>query len=117
MAALHHLALRTPDVARLASFYRAAFGLAVARESERSVWLRVGETTRMLERAEASEPGVPSGSLELVAFHWGGTLEAARAHLQALGITPEAETSFTLYFRDPDGRRVALSNYAFESAR
>ena len=117
MAALHHLALRTRDVARLVGFYRAVAGLEVARESERSVWLRAGETVVMIERAEASEPTVPAGSLELVAFRWDGTLDGARAHLASLGITAEGETGFTLYFRDPDGRRVGLSNYVFENAR
>jgi hypothetical protein len=35
------------------------------------------------------------------------------ARLAAAGVAVEAQTEFTLYFRDPDGRRVALSAYDF----
>jgi catechol 2,3-dioxygenase-like lactoylglutathione lyase family enzyme len=110
---VHHLAFRTRDLARLERFYSEVLGLTVTRrDEERSVWLRSGVTALMLERAEDDEPEVPAGTRELVAF----AIEEAnkerwRRLLQSHGVVIEGETAFTLYFRDPDGRRVALSHY------
>jgi catechol 2,3-dioxygenase-like lactoylglutathione lyase family enzyme len=110
---VHHLAFRTRDLARLERFYTDLLGLHVARrDEERSVWLKAGSTILMLERAGDEEPGVGAGSKELVAF----AIEQADAErwrraLGAAGVTIEDETGFTFYFRDPDGRRVALSHY------
>jgi catechol 2,3-dioxygenase-like lactoylglutathione lyase family enzyme len=110
---VHHLAFRTLDVPRLERFYTDVLGLNVARrDGERSVWLRAGGTLVMLEAADTGEPPVPAGTKDLVAF---GIEEADadrwRRTLAAAGIAIEAETAFTLYFRDPDGRRLALSHY------
>jgi glyoxylase I family protein len=88
-------------------------GLSVTRrDDERSVWLRAGSTVLMLERAEEGEPAVPAGTMELVAFAI-EEKDAARWRraLATNAISLEGETGFTLYFRDPDGRRVALSHY------
>jgi len=52
------------------------------------------------------------GTMDLVAFAMGAqTKEAWRQRLARGGIRVEAETAYTLYFRDPDGRRVAVSDY------
>lgn len=120
MAAIHHLALRTHDVERLVAFYREWFELEVARDRRpRSVWLALGSSAvLMIERAEPSEPSLDPASLELHAF---AISEAARVimreRLQRAQLL-EAETQYTLYFRDPDGRRVAASCYPLgEDAR
>jgi catechol 2,3-dioxygenase-like lactoylglutathione lyase family enzyme len=108
MAAIHHLALRTRDVDRLLAFYRAWFGLAIVRDMRpRSVWLGLGEGVLMIEQAGEGEPGIEAGSLELIAFRV--TVEE-RLGLRGRFVV-EAETEHTLYFRDPDGRRVAVSSY------
>ncbi len=66
----------------------------------------------MIEAAGPDEPAVPPGSLELVAFAIDEDEKPAwRARLAARGVVLEAETAFTLYFRDPDGRRVGVSHY------
>jgi catechol 2,3-dioxygenase-like lactoylglutathione lyase family enzyme len=106
---IHHVALRTRDLPRLEQFYATVLGLRVVRrdDSRGSVWLDAGGTVLMLERAGADEPEVPAGTRDLVAFAvddketWRGR------------VAVEAETEHTLYFRDPDGRRVAVSSYAF----
>ena len=106
---IHHVALRTRDLARLEQFYATVLGLRVMRRDDArgSVWLDAGGIVLMLERAAAGEPGVPAGTMDLVAFAvddketWRGR------------VAVEAETEHTLYFRDPDGRRVAVSSYAF----
>jgi catechol 2,3-dioxygenase-like lactoylglutathione lyase family enzyme len=115
MPRLHHLALRTQDLPRLLAFYQRWLGLHVRRDQRpRSVWLALEpDAVLMLELAAADEPRVPSGSLELVAF--AVTVEQRlqlRDQLLQEGLL-EAETEHTLYLRDPDGRRVALSSYPF----
>ncbi|HEU4411907.1 MAG TPA: VOC family protein [Polyangiaceae bacterium] len=117
---LHHLALRTRDVARLAAFYRDVLGLPERARNLadggalRSVWLDAGGVVVMIELAAPGEPAPPAGSLDLVAFAMSaGEREAFRARFAAAGAAVEAETAHTLYVRDPDGRRVGVSSYAF----
>lgn len=113
---VHHLALRTADLPRLEAFYRDLVGLPLApadgRRTDRSVWLLAGPTLVMLERREAGEPPPPPGSMELVAFSVEPTDRTAlEARLAGAGVVVEGRTDFTLYFRDPDGRRVGLSHF------
>ena len=110
---IHHVALRTLDLPRLEAFYAGVLGLEITgRTGETSVWLRAGDAIVMLERAAAGEPGVPAGTMEMVAFAItkDQRVECTR-RLRAAGIALESETTYTLYVRDPDGRRVGLSHY------
>jgi catechol 2,3-dioxygenase-like lactoylglutathione lyase family enzyme len=105
---IHHLALRTRHVDRLLAFYQQWFGLTIVRDMRpRSVWLGLGEGVLMIELAGETEPAIAQGSLELVAFRV--TVEQRQALHSQLAL--EAETEHTLYFRDPDGRRLAVSSY------
>ena len=112
---LHHVALRTPDIDQLVAFYRDV--LAVPPwpvQAGNGVWFALGSAVLMIERAGPDEPAPAVGSLELLAFAIeAGELASTRARLRTQGVTIEAETAHTLYFRDPDGRRVALSDFAF----
>jgi len=113
---VHHLAFRTSDVARLERFYRELLGLrAVERPGGSpgaSAWLAAGPTLVMIEPRSEPEPPFAPGTRELVAF---SILPADRAsfelRLVAAGVTVEERTDFTLYFRDPDGRRIAVSHF------
>lgn len=120
---IHHLALRTGDVGRLVAFYAGVLGLdpherasnarsgAPDREDRRA-WLAIGDAVIMIEAREGSEPAVPDGSKELIAFTvTEAEREGWRARLAKAGVAVEARTEHTLYFRDPDGRRVAVSSY------
>jgi catechol 2,3-dioxygenase-like lactoylglutathione lyase family enzyme len=102
--------MRTTDLARLERFYVDVLGLAVARRDDArgSVWLKAGSAVIMLESAEEGEPAVLGGSQELLAFAVDDK-EPWRAR-----VAVEAETAHTLYFRDPDGRRIAVSAYVLE---
>ncbi len=104
--------MRTHDLARLEAFYTGPLGLAVLRRdpARGSVWLDAGGAIVMLERAAAPEPGILAGSKELVAFAVDDK-DAWRARLEGAAITLEDETAYTLYFRDPDGRRIAVSTW------
>jgi catechol 2,3-dioxygenase-like lactoylglutathione lyase family enzyme len=111
---VHHVALRTRDVERLAAFYREWLGLRLARDLlPRSVWLQGadGGAVLMVERAGDGEPMLPAGTLDFLAV----TVSAPergelRERLAKAGML-EHETEHTLYFRDPDGRRVGASSH------
>jgi hypothetical protein len=78
------------------------------------VWLGAEGAIVMIEPASPGERVVWPGEAteELVAFAiLPGERAAARARLARHDVAIEAETPFTLYFRDPDGRRVGLSHY------
>lgn len=110
---VHHLALRTGDVAALAAFYRDVLGLEVVRDAlPRSLWLALGPgAVLMIEAREAGEPAVPAGSMEMFAVAVDDAArDAIRARAVGLGCL-DGETSFTVYLRDPDGRRVGASTY------
>ncbi len=102
--------MRTADLPRLERFYAGLLGLRVLRRDDArgSIWLDAGGAVLMLERASPEEPGVPPGGRELLAFALddAGARDAWRSR-----VAVEAETEHTLYFRDPDGRRIALSTY------
>jgi catechol 2,3-dioxygenase-like lactoylglutathione lyase family enzyme len=106
---IHHVALRTNDVSRLERFYAGVLGFAQLRRDDArgTVWLDAGGTVIMLEPASPGEPSVPTGTMDLVAF----AVDDKESWRQRVSI--EAETPHTLYFRDPDGRRVAVSDYPF----
>lgn len=110
---LHHVALRTNDLERLEVYYRSILELPVVRrQAGRSVWLGLGSAVLMIETEGEGEPPIPAGSLELLALRVDAQdMERTRARLEEAGVTPEAATEHTLYFRDPDGRRVAVSTY------
>jgi glyoxylase I family protein len=111
---VHHIALRTTRRRALERFYGELLGLPTIRKTKRSTWLDASGTIVMIEPRGKNEPAVPRGSLELVAF---GASKRAHAVLvkkvaEKFGSEAiEASTDFTSYFRDPDGRRVAISHY------
>ena len=116
MPAIHHLALRTGDVENLARHYESVCKLPrLEVQDNGAVWLAAAGVVLMLEKSEPGEAGPSAGSLDLLAFQLppGDTLERAKARLAKQGISLESRTEFTLYFRDPDGRRNALSAYSF----
>ena len=110
---IHHLALRTRDLEGLERFY-ARLGLKRARvQPGYSVWLRAGDAMLMLELAEPAEPAPTPQSLQLLAFAV-DDLAAVERTLAEQGVRIEDRTEHTLYFRDPDGRRVGVSDYSFD---
>lgn len=115
LPSLHHLALRTRDVAGLAEFYSHLLGLDVVRESlPRSTWLGLGDdAVLMIEAREDGEPAPSPGTMELFALRVdAGERAAVRQRAIEAGCF-DGETAFTVYLRDPEGRRVAVSTYDF----
>ncbi|MEO6599891.1 MAG: VOC family protein [Polyangiaceae bacterium] len=120
---LHHLALGTQDVARLALFYCHVLELRELQRhlhtdgTLRSVWLDLGGPILMLEatdEAPRSVRGVGAGPF-LIAFSVDLSRRPAfEARLLEAGCAIESRTRWTSYARDPDGNRIALSSYPVE---
>lgn len=112
---LHHLALRTADLERSRRFYGELIGLPEVRRNHdpegelRSIWLEAGDALLMLELRLAGE-GPTDGSAHLLAFAV-DDLGSWRARLAEAAIRLDGETEHTLYFRDPDQHRVAVSTH------
>jgi predicted enzyme related to lactoylglutathione lyase len=124
MKTLHHLALGARDVARVAEFYQAAFGLQFDREHRkddgtlRSIWLRTGSLLLMIEHTEVPTrrvDGVGRGPFLLAFTISASEREGVEALLELLGAPIESRTDFTSYARDPEGNRIAVSHFPAES--
>lgn len=123
---LHHLALGARDVRGLADFYRDLFNLpergAFHAEdgSLRSVWLSLGQAVLMIEKTTATDERHIQGQvlpgLFLLALR---IPEADRSaweqRLTAAGAPVEQRTDFTLYARDPEGNRFAVSFHPLDA--
>lgn len=120
MRVLHHLALGTQDVARLALFYRDVLGLPEltrhhhADGSLRSVWLDLGGSALMIEPTRDPPRAVHGVGAGLFLLALTVSLEE-RASVEerwaAAGVVIESRSEWTSYTRDPDGNRLALSCY------
>jgi catechol 2,3-dioxygenase-like lactoylglutathione lyase family enzyme len=120
---LHHVALGTRDVETLAKFYCSLLGVSEARRHLdeagrlRSIWLDLSGTWLMIERAAAdaaARPPVTGVGLGVFLLAFRGTA-GERATFEAraaeLGATVESRSAYTSYLRDPDGNRLAVSEY------
>ena len=120
---VHHVAIKTLDVRRLVDFYMGVLGLTethrnVDGDGLRSIWLRCGTVTLMIERSatggermktpfESDPPG-----LHLVALAIAPDARSAWSkRLRDAGFNVLHETDFTLYVHDPDGNRVGLTTW------
>jgi glyoxylase I family protein len=120
---LHHIAVGTRNVEELARFYCRLLATSEQRRhldergELRSIWLDLSGTLLMIERAAAdaigrsSVSGVGLGAF-LLAFRADAAGRAAfEARAAALGAAVESRSAYTSYLRDPDGNRIAVSEY------
>ena len=119
---LHHVAVGAHDVERLATFYRRLLSLDERTRHWddagvlRSIWLDLSGTLLMIERAA---PGLERPRVEgvglgpfLLAFRADAAGRATfEARAAELGAAIESRSPYTSYFRDPDGNRLAISEY------
>jgi glyoxylase I family protein len=117
---VHHIAFRTHDLERARRFYVDAIGLRELSQQRRSdgstraIWMSLDGVVLMLESSDPAEPGPVPGGMDMVAFAIDeGARAAIRTRLALASVPIDAETQFTLYVRDPDGRRIGLSSYPF----
>ncbi len=123
VSVLHHLALGTRDVERLARFYIDVLELReVTRHLHpdgalRSVWLDLGGSLLMIEPTldpPRTVVGVGSGPFLIAVSVSEGQRPAFEARLELAGSVVESRSEFTSYARDPDGNRIALSAYPLQ---
>jgi len=117
---LHHVAVGTRDVEGLARFYAQLLRASEQKRHTdeaglRSIWLDLSGVLLMIERTESPPPapaqGVGLGAF-LLAFRADSSERAAfEARADELGAAIEDRSAFTSYLRDPDGNRIAVSEY------
>jgi catechol 2,3-dioxygenase-like lactoylglutathione lyase family enzyme len=108
---IHHVALRVQDLEACGRFYSDVLGLEVIARFEESIWLRAGESVLMLER-RLRGVGPDEGSGHVLALEV-NELRKWEARLALAGAPVDDRTNATLFLRDPEGHRVALSVYRF----
>ena len=117
---LNHVALRCRDLAGCERFYRSVLGLEVLRRwpaeggGDRSVWLELdaGRGFLALERAESSELEEDLCGWHVVALSIArGARPGWEARLAAHGVEVVKKTSWSLFFQDPEGNRLALTHW------
>ena len=114
MSPLHHVAFRTTDTEALVAFYERVVGLPRASVSGNGVWLLAGDVVLMVEARAADEGGPDETARDLLAFRPASLSRAEfEPHLARHGVAVEDVTEHSVYFRDPDGRRLAFSDFDF----
>lgn len=119
----HHLALQVHALDEVAAFYREVLGLPERERHHapdgtvRSIWLGFPGGFLALERVESPplpDPRFRDGrpGLFLLALRIDAADRArVRAELERRNLPLVHETRWTLYVRDPEGNRVALSHH------
>lgn len=117
-AQLHHLALGAHDVDALAAFYEDILGLLRLQTHRfddggtRSVWLSLGGgAVLMLETVDEDRAPARSRPPGLFLLALAATDEERRNLVDMLGEENCEVTTYTTYFCDPEGNRVAVSSY------
>lgn len=120
MPRLHHLALGATDVVKLANFYAQAFELPIVQthwhedRRVRSVWLELSPGVLMIEQTEDEHRfvrGVGSG-LFLIAFQVSeAEKEACKQRIVSAGGEIDGSSQHSIYARDPETNRIAISSY------
>jgi glyoxylase I family protein len=123
VAGVHHLALQVRALAPMVAFYREVLGLPVIAEhpgedgQPRSVWMGIPGAFLALETVTGPAPppapfrtGTPGWFLVALRIA-PADRSRVRAELARARVEVEHETRWTLYVRDPEGNRVALSHH------
>ncbi len=125
---IHHIALRSPAPEKLAHFYRQVLGLRlVYQDAQRAWWFslddcddddgnknKIPAAVLMIERAQQHEPLADPAGMELLAFARSADERSLLcSRLKAQGVEIEEEGVNTSYFRDPEGRRLGISQFDF----
>ncbi len=116
----HHIALKVHNLKSAEEFYGKLLGLSVisrssfADKSPRSVWLNLGGSILMLEKAGEDWQATPKNAcgwhLLALAIEK-ASREEWKKRLNRAGVQITSESEHSIYFSDPEGNRLALSHY------
>ena len=111
---IHHIAILTPNVEKMAAFYMALLDAPKVQEHHdaaglRAMWLQMGTALLMIERSEIQE----SGRHVLMFQAEAGSYAQLNMRLKALQAGPTDRSTFSIYGRDPDGHRIGFSAYPY----
>jgi glyoxylase I family protein len=118
----HHLAIQVRHLPEAVAFYQRVLGLPELKRhhrpdgSLRSVWLEVPGGFLALEEASGEVVETPfrcgRPGLHLLALRIDAAARArVLAELAEKGIAVVHQTRWSIYFRDPEGNRIALSHH------
>lgn len=118
----HHHAIQVRDLPGVAAFYREVLGLPeMARHRRpdgtlRSIWLALPEGFLALEACDGAPVETafrdPTPGPHLLALRIGREDRAAAVReLASRGVEVVHQTRWSIYFRDPEGNRLALSHH------
>ncbi len=112
---VHHIAFRTESIEPLGAFYEHVVGLdRIGGKEGYSIWFRMGAAVLMIEKREPDEWALRPDTQEFLGFaSTPDECSELRARLAAAGVSIEEESAYTIYFRDPDGRRLGVSHFDF----
>lgn len=123
MKRIDHFVLKVDDIEKSCDFYRRVLGMEVVRFGEGRTALRFGDHKINLHPREngpglvARAPAIGGGDFCLIT---GTPIDAVVRHLEAEGVEiisgPGTRAGAlgpitSVYFRDPDGNLVEVSNY------
>jgi glyoxylase I family protein len=125
---LHHIALKVRNLGRCEQFYSGVLGLRIMQRhteqdgTTRSLWFDLEGVILMLEswqgegdtagRELAASTGPEEPGWHLLALTIPPQSRAEwREKLHRAGVRITGETACSLYFRDPEDNRLALSHY------
>ena len=114
---LHHLAFRCNDYQRVSLFYKNLFKLKeIFSQQEYSVWLKGSDDlVFMFEKAAPEEARPESNNHELICFYAKTNEKKAMIdELKSQNIEIESQTEKTIYFRDPENRKIGISDFNFD---
>ena len=105
---IHHVCLRTRDLADATQRWSIQFGLSVRELTPERARLACAYEPYSLELVASDVPGADHAAFELAR---GVSLDDAASHLEGFGLSYERDSS-ALRLRDPDGFGVELVPYA-----
>ncbi|MCB1474572.1 MAG: VOC family protein [Rhodobiaceae bacterium] len=125
---IDHIVITAADEAASVAFYEKVLGMEVRRQPGRPVALHFGDQKMHIHQAgrefrpnaRAAAPGTAD-----LCFLTDLPLSKVKAQLAEYGVTVEVDTVIregargpmaSIYFRDPDGNLVEVSNYAEATA-
>ena len=109
---IHHIALKIKNLALCENFYRDVLQLKVLKKNEsRSVWFDLSGTILMIEKTDGPLSKAEKGWHLLALAMQPDQRDAWKKRLADHGVEIESESPYSLYFRDPEQNRLALSHY------